>query len=63
MNSTKFKKEEIDWALSELKKKRPGQEPTVAQAIKLLDTFGKFEGMIADKIDKDSKKIKTNLRN
>lgn len=63
MNSTKYKKGEIDWALSELKRKRPEQEPTVAQAIKLLDTFGKFKGMIADKIDKDSKKVKTNFRN
>lgn len=63
MNDTKYTKEEITWAISELKRKRPGTEPTEAQAIKLLDTFGKFKGMIAEKVGKDTKTSRKNETN
>jgi len=58
MSDRKYTKNEIAWAIGELKRKRPGTEPTEEQAVKLLDTFGKFKSMLEDKINIDSQKNK-----
>ena len=55
MSKHNYTKTEIDWAMAELKRKRPRTEPKEEQAIKLLDTFSKFKGMIAEKVGKDTK--------
>jgi len=61
--SSKYTKTQIEWAKVEIKKKKPGSNPTQEQAIKLLDTFDKFSGMVFDKVNKDTKKNKTELSN
>ena len=61
--SSKYTKTQIEWAKAEIKKKRPGSNPTQEQAIKLLDTFDKFSGMVFDKVNKYTKKNKTELSN
>ena len=56
MSNTKYTKKEIEWALGEIKKKKPDSNPTKKQAIKLLNTFGKFSGMVFNKVSEDTKK-------
>lgn len=54
MSKLKYTKEEIEWAINELKKKHP-EKATVEQAIKLLDTMQDFVGIPINEIKKDKK--------
>lgn len=54
MSDSKYTEEEINWAIGELNKKHP-ERSNREQAIKFLDTFGKFGNIIANKLVEDKK--------
>ncbi len=64
MSENKYTEKEIEWALSELKKKHP-ERANREQAIKLLDTMKGFTNIVVEKLKKDKKsgKIKEKLLN
>lgn len=54
MTDTKYTEGEITWAIGELKKKHP-ERANREQAIKLLDSFKEFSGIIANTLKKDKR--------
>lgn len=62
MTDIKYTEKEIEWAISELKKKHP-ERANREQAISLLDTLKELPKIVVDKINKDRKSGKLKPRN